>query len=159
MIKLFITFFFIFNAGTQETISGKVIRVIDGNTIEILDSEKEVIKIMLSEVDCPEPGQEFSEEAKKLTEKLVLKKRVVVELKGKDRWGNKLGQVMLNNGKLLHHELLQSGLAWAKEEDDEALVNMQAAAKASKSGLWISEDPTPPWIYRRQQTMMAPKGR
>ena len=159
MIKLFITIFSILNIGTPETISGKVIRVIDGNTIEILDSEKEVVKIMLSEVDCPELGQEFSEEAKKLTEKLVLKKRVVVELKGKDRWGNKLGQVMLNNGKLLHHELLQNGLAWAKEEDNEALVNMQATAKASKSGLWISEDPTPPWIYRRQQTMMAPKGR
>lgn len=158
MIKLFISFFFIFNPTTPQIISGKVIRVIDGNTIEILDSEKEVIKVMLSEVDCPEPGQEYAEEAKKFTEKLVLKKRVVVELKGKDRWGNKLGLITLNNGKLLHHELLKQGLAWNKEEDNTALAGMQQAAKSSKSGLWKNEDPTPPWIYRRQQTMMAPKG-
>ncbi|UII34405.1 thermonuclease family protein [Fulvivirga ulvae] len=159
MIKLFIPFFFVFNTEMPETISGKVIRVIDGNTIEILDSEKEIVKIMLSEVDCPESGQEFAEEAKKFTEKLTLKKRVMVELKGKDRWGNKLGQVTLNNGKLLHHELLKNGLAWAREESNEVLASLQQAARTNKSGLWINEDPTPPWIYRRQQTMMAPKGR
>ncbi|MBL6449753.1 thermonuclease family protein [Fulvivirga sp. 29W222] len=159
MIKLFISFFFVFSPSGPEKVSGKVIRVIDGNTIELLNPDKEVVKIMLSEVDCPEPGQEYAEEAKKFTEKLVLRKRVVVEMKGKDRWGNKLGQVVLNNGKLLHHELLKSGLAWAREEDNLSLLSMQQAAKESKNGLWGHDDPTPPWVYRRQQTMMAPKGR
>lgn len=159
MIKLFISFFFIFNSNPSDEIAGKVIRVIDGNTIEVLDAEKEVIKIMLSEVDCPELEQEYGEEAKQYTEKLVLRKRVIIQLMGKDRWGNKLGVVTLNNGKILDQELVKEGLAWSKKEADDILISLQEQAKETKSGLWSNEDPTPPWIYRRQQTMMAPKGR
>ena len=159
MIKIFAALFFFFNTGEPEKISGKVIRVIDGNTIEVLDADKEIIKVMLHSVDCPELGQDYADEAKKFTEKLVLKKRVVVEIMGKDRWGNKMAQVVLNNGKSLQHELLKEGLAWYKEETDRTLTLLQSNAKANKIGLWVKDDATPPWIYRRQQSMMAPKGR
>lgn len=146
-------------AGPADQLSGKVVAVPDGNTIEILNEDKETVKIMLSNVDCPEQGQEYADEARAFTEKMVLKKKVVIQLAGKDRWGNKLGVVLLNNGKNLGHELVKAGLAWVKKDAEEALNNMQTEAKSGKIGLWTNDNPTPPWVYRRQQTMMAPKGR
>lgn len=138
------------------TFEGKVIHVIDGNTLEVLTDDKETIKIMLKEADCPELSQEYGDEALQFTQKLVLKKKVEVEVMGKDRWGNKLAVVKMKNGKLLHEELLKEGLAWAPDKSS-ALEQMEASAKAAKTGLWVREDPTPPWIYRRKQTMLQPK--
>ncbi|MBL3654879.1 thermonuclease family protein [Fulvivirga sediminis] len=141
-----------------EEFSGKVINVIDGNTLEVLSEDNETIKVLLSEVDCPEEGQRFSEEARRFTMKLALKKKVTVELKGKDRWGNKLAVVVLKNGVNLNNELVSKGLAWAYKAE-ERLVALEQNARDQKVGLWSESEVEAPWIYRRKQTMLAPKGR
>ena len=147
------------NESTSTTFSAKVIKVVDGNTLEVHNSDKEVVTLLLNDIDCPEPGQSDANNAKAFTEKMVLKKKVTILLNGKDRWGNKLATVLLNNGTNLNHELVKSGLAWAHPSADKTVVSFQEEAKANKIGLWQSEDPTPPWVYKRQQTMLAPKGR
>lgn len=139
--------------------SGKVVNVIDGNTFEIIDEYDEVTKFMLSEVDCPELGQDLSQEAKSFTEKLILKKKVEVTHNGKDWLGNKLVTIKLKNGKLLHEELLSQGLAWASKKASSNSSNLQTSAQSSKIGIWTASDPTPPWVFRRQQTMMSAKSR
>ncbi|QSE98557.1 thermonuclease family protein [Fulvivirga lutea] len=143
----------------DQDFTGKVVNVIDGNTIEVENENDEVIKFILSEVDCPEPGQTLSEEAKAFTEDLILKKKVQVELKGKDWLGNRLAVITLKNGTVLHEELLKEGLAWADRKASSTSSNLEASAKAKKIGLWTENEPTPPWIYRRQQTMMQAKSR
>lgn len=75
---------------------GKVVRVIDGNTIEVAADDNEVYKLMLAEIDCPELGQEFGEPARRFLEKKILNKKVTVAWRGKDRWGNLLAVVMIN---------------------------------------------------------------
>lgn len=139
--------------------TGKVVNVIDGNTFEIVGEDNEVVKFMLSEVDCPESGQELADEAKAFTEKMILKKKVVVEVRGKDRWGNKLAIISLRNGKAIHEELLKEGLAWATEKASEEVSTLQSEAKENKVGIWAVDEPTPPWVYRRKQTMLQPKSR
>ncbi|MEP2773252.1 MAG: thermonuclease family protein [Fulvivirga sp.] len=143
--------------GRNDIYQGKVIAVEDGNTIEVETKEEGVIKVMLSEADCPELTQEFGEEAKAFTIDLIYKKKVIVEMKGKDRWGNKLAVIKLKNGKTLHEELIKNGLAWPPVKSASQLASLAEQAKSKKEGLWSAEDPMEPWVYRRKQTMLQPK--
>jgi endonuclease YncB( thermonuclease family) len=144
----------------DDVMNGKVVTVIDGNTIEVLSREKEVYKIILAGIDCPELTQDFGESAKKFLEKIILKKEVIIHFQGKDRKGNYLAVVLLQNDTDVRIRLLKEGLAWTMEKDPlpELESHLEEARKKGK-GLWKDDNPTPPWIYRRQQSMMRPKSR
>lgn len=144
-------------ASANGEMSGKVFNVIDGNTMEVLGTDNVVYKIILAGVDCPELTQEFGEEAKKCTEKMLLKKEVTVRFQGKDRKGNYIA-VILKDGVDPRIELLKEGLAWTAEKDPAPeLESYCKIAKEKGKGLWKEENPTPPWEYRRNQSMMQPK--
>ena len=136
---------------------GKVIAVIDGNTIEVLSKDNETYQIVLDGVDSPELTQKYGEEAKRYLEKILLKKEVSVQFKGKDRKGNYIAGVL--KGQVDPRiELLKEGLAWTTEKDPiPILENYRTTAQQKGKGLWREENPTPPWVYRRQQSMMQPK--
>ena len=139
----------------SSTLSGKVVEVIDGNTF-ILKSGSESTIIVLDGLDCPEKGQPYYEEASKCLRRLVFKKAIVVEVKGLDRKGNTIGRIAGVTDP--QHTLLREGLAWPSDNttDMEYLLLMQEA-KEKQLGVWSEESPTPPWIYRRQQSMLQPK--
>jgi endonuclease YncB( thermonuclease family) len=141
----------------QTELSGKVVNVIDGNTVEVSGSDNQIQKLVFAGIDSPELGQEYGDKAKKFLEKLLLDKDVKFSVTGKDRWGNHLAVIMKGNVDP-RVELLEEGLAWTAEKNPnpelEAL-RMNALEKAK--GLWKEENPTPPWIYRRQQSMMQAK--
>jgi micrococcal nuclease len=140
------------------SITGKVITVIDGNTVEVLSEDKEMFTVVLAGIDCPELTQDYGEKAKKYLEKLLLKEQVVVNLQGKDRKGNHLAVILLKGNVDPRVELLKEGLAWTAEKNPlpELEVHRTKAQEKGK-GLWKEENPTPPWIHRRQQTMLQPK--
>ena len=141
-------------------IKGKVVAVVDGNTVEISTSENEVLKVLLADIDSPELDQEFGVEAKEFLEKTVLKKNVVVQLQGKDRRGNHFAVVLVNGKADPRIELLKRGLAWTSETNPaKELEAHRIEAKSKGKGLWSQENPVPPWTYRREQTMLKPKGR
>ena len=148
-----------FTFANEVGIAAKVTKVIDGNTIEIITERNEFFKIMFKNVDSPELGQEYGEEARQFTEKLLLKKKVFVTMAGKDRWGNRLAIITLHNGKTADHELIKSGNAWHNvlKSTDKELEKLEGLSKENKVGLWTKENPTPPWIYRRQQSMKTAK--
>jgi micrococcal nuclease len=137
----------------REVISGKVLTVIDGNTLEVTTTENEIYKILLFGIDSPELGQEFGEKAKRYLEKLILDKNVNVEIQGKDRLGNRLG-IILIEGEDPRMQLLQEGLAWTAERQPiQEFETIKEKAREKGKGLWKEQEPTPPWVYRRQQTM------
>jgi endonuclease YncB( thermonuclease family) len=139
-------------------ITGKVITVIDGNTLEVTSSNNEIYKIILAGIDSPELNQDFGDEARKRLEKLTLNKNVTVKIIGKDRLGNRLAEVMIDGKSDPRIVLLKEGLAWTTERDP--LPDLEAyrtKAQQKGKGLWTQSDPTPPWIFRRQQTMLQPK--
>ena len=141
--------------------AARVTKVIDGNTLEILTSDNETYQVKLKNIDCPEIEQAYGEEAKKLTEKLLLKKKVKVVIIGKDRWGNRLADITLSSGKDIDQELLKKGYAWhnTKRSNSTTLKSLEVKARNERLGLWEDENPTPPWIFRRQQTMKVAKSR
>jgi micrococcal nuclease len=156
MIHSTIIFFLSFFV-SDDVSSGKVISVIDGNTIEIVKGPNDTCVVMLAGVDSPELEQEYGDKAKRYLEKLLMKEEVSIKITGKDRKGNYLAVVM--KGEIDPRvELLKQGLAWTAEKDPiPELENHKNEAQQKGKGLWKTENPTPPWIYRRQQSMMQPK--
>lgn len=155
-------FFTILNSicvfGNGGTTAGKVISVIDGNTVEVLTEANEVVLVILADIDSPELTQEFGNEAKEYLEKISLKKNVIVEFRGKDRKGNNLGILLIKGKTDARVALLQQGLAWTSERNpNPALETHRTSAQAEGKGLWKNDNPTPPWIYRREQSMLQPK--
>jgi micrococcal nuclease len=159
-IFLLISFCLLVILETQASseITGKVTNILDGNTLEIISTGNETYKISLLGVDSPELTQEYGEKAKKFLEKLAHQKEVVVQLQGKDRWGNHLGIVLLKGSIDLRIELLQEGLAWTSEKNPlPELEEHRTKAQVKGKGLWKQNNPTPPWIYRREQSMLQAK--
>lgn len=146
------------STAVAEEITGKVVSVIDGNTVEVRADNNEVHKVFLKEIDCPELTQEFGENAKKYLEKIILNKKVTVSFQGKDRWGNHLAVVLIDGDTDPRIALLKEGLAWTSEKNPNPdLEPYRSTAQEKGKGLWKQENPTPPWTYRRQQTMVQPK--
>jgi micrococcal nuclease len=157
ILLLFVGVFSSMTLWALNEIAGKVISVIDGNTIEVV-SDGETYRILLHGIDCPELGQNYGDEAKQRLEKMLLDKTVAVRIEGKDRWGTRLGVIVVNGIEDPRVELLKEGLAWTSERNPvEELEAVKEKARESGKGLWKDENPIPPWIYRRQQTMLQPK--
>jgi endonuclease YncB( thermonuclease family) len=142
-----------------EVFEARVLAVVDGNTLEIKDATGDSYQIVLNGVDSPELGQDFGDKARGFLEKIALKKNVKVQLEGKDRWGNRLAVVWVKGEVDLRVELLKAGLAWTAERNPiPTLENVRTEAQEKGKGLWASNEPSPPWIFRRQQSMLQAKG-
>ena len=157
-----ITFFFfnliISQSFAQNQFSGKVVDVVDGNTLLVIDDYQDTISVILKSVDCPELNQEMGEAARTYTAKYSLGLTVGVELFGKDRFGNDIANITINNTDL-SKSLLKAGLAWYchKNKGDVALQALEKSSRSKKIGIWKAENPIEPWIFRRQQSMLTPK--
>ena len=147
-----------FKSFAAEEIKGIVTAVIDGNTIEIATKEHEIYKVFLHGIDSPDLGQDYSDQAKRLLQQILLNKSVSILLRGKDRLGNRLGVIQVDGKIDPRHELVKAGLAWTSEKEPiPELELLKEQARADRKGLWQEQNPTPPWVYRRQQSMMQPK--
>ncbi len=133
----------------------KVIGVIDGDTIKILDNGTE-IKIRLAEIDCPERKQPFGTQAKKYTSDLAFGKNVTLKVKGHDVYGRTLAEVILPDGRNLNRELVHNGYSWwyNKYSKDRTLGQLQQEAKKAKRGLWSNPQAIPPWEWRKNEARM-----
>ncbi|MBT1701977.1 thermonuclease family protein [Chryseosolibacter indicus] len=145
-------------ASTEKEMKGRVVGVIDGNTLEVIDDKEEKQKIVLAGIDCPDAGQEYAKEAKRFLEKLVLRQEITFTIVGKDRLGNNLAVLKVKRNVDPRVELLKEGLAWTAERNPlPELEAYRLEAEKNQKGLWKEENPTPPWLYRRQQSMMEAK--
>lgn len=145
-----------FTQSKAEQINGVVTKVVDGNTIEIKASDDQFTVVLLG-VDSPDPGQAFADQATTWLAKFLEGKNVAVELKGKDRWGNRLAIVYVKDDDV-RLQIVRQGLAWVDEKNAEAtLREAELKAREKQKGIWKQDNPTPPWVYRRQQSMVQPK--
>ena len=158
VIIFLLAIFLYFTLFGRDVLSGKVKSVIDGNTLEVEVGNQETQIIQLAGIDSPELGQEYGDDAKKHLEELVLQKNVEINVVGKDRWGKQQATVTMN-GLDIRMELLKEGLAWTAERNPlPELESVKELARKNTKGLWKQDNPTPPWVYRRQQTMVQVKG-
>ncbi|PJZ39968.1 hypothetical protein CH370_18770 [Leptospira kmetyi] len=141
----------------SKSIEGKVVKVSDGDTLTVLSDQTEY-KIRLNGIDAPEKAQNFGRIAKNALSRLVFKKRVEVQLQGRDKYRRYLGTVYFN-GKEINLEMIKLGFAWhyKKYSNDENYARAEEIAKSKSIGLWSQESPVPPWEYRRNKPTIHSK--
>ena len=94
-----------------ETLTGKVIHVQDGDSITVLDETHTQHKIRLSGIDAPERRQAFGNVSKESLAEQVAGQSVAVEWDKVDRYGRKVGKVLLA-GMDSNLVQIKRGLAW-----------------------------------------------
>ena len=148
---------FLLSIGTviAETLQGRVVGIMDGDTVKVLDASNSQWKIRLIGIDAPEKKQAFGTKSKEHLSDLVYNKQVTIEYSKTDRYGRTLGKILVD-GVDANLEQVKAGLAWhykqyAKEqspEDQSLYSSAENQARAGNRGLWIDASPTPPWDFR-----------
>ncbi|WP_321478238.1 thermonuclease family protein [uncultured Paludibaculum sp.] len=137
-----------------ETWTGKVVGIQDGDTITIMLAGKQA-HVRLDGIDCPELGQPFGHKARERTAELAFGRTVTVRAeKSRDRFGRVLAQVILPDGRNLNRQLVKEGYAWWYRRyapRDRVLADGEERAREARLGLWVDEDPDPPWLWRKRR--------
>lgn len=142
---------------SADTITGRVVGVSDGDTVTVLDQGQTQHKIRLAGIDAPEKAQPYGQKSKESLSDLVYRKAVVVEFEKVDRYGRKVGKILLGH-KDINLEQVRRGLAWHYKayeqeqppEDRASYDEAERGARGMKAGLWSDARPIPPWEYRRR---------
>ena len=132
-------------------LSGTVMRVLDGDTIEVKTSPTVIERIRLQNIDAPEKKQAFGDWSKRYLTKMVGGELVTVTFAERDRYGRILGKIATKRIKDVNKEMVANGGAWVYTQynTDPSLPGIESQAKSLKLGLWSEKNPVPPWIWRR----------
>lgn len=130
----------------------KVIRIIDGDTMEVLYGELP-IKLRLAHIDCPEKRgkQPYGNAAKQALSDLCFAQNVKIEWSSKDRNGRYISVIYNNAGQNVNQEMVKMGMAWhyKKYSNEKIYSELENKAKADKIGLWQDPNPIAPWDWRK----------
>ena len=149
-------FFLLCVAVNADTLTGKVIRIIDGDTVVVLVEGNVQEKIRLSGIDAPERKQPFGTVSRQLLASMAFEKTVIVDFDKRDRWGRIIGKIIFEEQDL-NLSQIEKGLAWhyktyqveQSEEDRELYSQAEIRARSSKAGLWSDPHAIPPWNWRK----------
>ncbi|MFO7753896.1 MAG: thermonuclease family protein [Desulfobacteraceae bacterium] len=122
-------------------ITGKAVNIADGDTITVLQKEKEY-KIRLYGICTPERNQPFGKKAEKFTADMIGMKQVVVDPLEKNRDGRIVGLVYIDgDGECLNEEILRAGYArvcqyCCRARFCEKWLEIEKWAREKEKGLW-----------------------
>ena len=136
-------------------LKGRVVVVVDGDTLVVLDSSNTQHKIRLAGIDCPERKQPWGQRARQALSDQVFNNQVTVECDKVDRYGRTVGKI-LTDDRDVNLALVRDGMCWwyrkyAGEQSpvDRGLYEAaEDAAHDKRKGLWTDPDPVPPWEWR-----------
>ena len=139
--------------------TGRVVGVIDGDTLDILTASFETLRVRLSGIDAPELGQAFGRNAKAALSSLAFARSVAIEWRKRDRYDRVVAKVTLE-GRDIALEMLTLGMAWhyTRFEAEQPVADRreygeaQTRARVARRGLWADAAPVPPWEYRARHS-------
>ena len=134
--------------------SGRVVSVIDGNSIRVL-SGKRIVKVLLHGIDCPAKKQPYGKQAKKVLSQIIFGKVVTIQEKKPGRKGQLAAVVLTQDGREVNRELVQAGWCWADEDYSTDYSKEMQEAREAKRGLWQDPNPIRPedWRKARQRKL------
>ena len=139
-------------SSTNQIFTAKVIRILDGDTLEILYNNKP-IKIRLARIDCPEKRsfQPFNDNAKKALSTLCFGQQVTVHSQNPDRYGRIIAIIINSKKQIVNQEMIKQGMAWhfKRYSNDAVYANLEIQARKEKVGLWKDSNPIAPWDWRK----------
>ncbi len=135
----------------------KVVKVVDGDTIYVIDTNKTREKIRLAGIDAPEKKQAYGQKSKQYLSSMAASKKVDIEYRKKDRYGRIIGKVLIDQIDV-NLKMIKAGLAWhykqyEKEQssaDRKAYSVAESSARQERVGLWKDETPVAPWFFRQK---------
>ena len=129
------------------TIVGKVVGVHDGDTLT-LRTEDETLKVRLSDIDTPELGQPFGNNAKQALSAVAFGKTATIKSCGKDRYGRTLGYIYSKTPSHQHDNgAYGDGVVVSASRQDGR--TRERCAKANKISLWADKNAIAPWDWRK----------
>lgn len=135
-------------------LSGAVIRVVDGDTVDVRLSSGPV-RVRLYGIDTPERTQPFGMASAAYLATMIKGQQVQLLPVAQDAYDRIVGVLYLGDVNV-DAELVRTGHAWAFRRylgalaDDAAYCRLEGRARDSGSGLWSlpAGDRVPPWEYR-----------
>ena len=161
--RLLIIILFSISTYTYGDFNAQVVRIVDGDTIQVIDSNGIKFKIRLLGIDTPELKQRFGYESSLSLKKIIDGKSVIIISKPEKnkpytlgRYKRIIGKIILN-GKDINLEMVQKGMAWHYKkyiksqnvEDRQSYNNAEQDARLNKIGLWSDVNPVAPWEWRK----------
>ena len=137
---------------------GRVVRVIDGDTYEVLTGGQ-VLRVRLLGVDAPEDSQPFGHQASDSVRAYAGGRLVRLQRQGVDLYGRTLGHLRVlplgpaaGPAVALDSVLVVRGWAWAFDPAHPVAGRAQQQTQAQQAGrgLWKcgTEEPVPPKLWR-----------
>lgn len=142
-------------SASAETINAEVIRVLDGDTIDVVtlpasQSESETpLRIRFANIDAPEKSQLYGIQAREVLKSAIDKKRVDIDITAHDKYGRAIGTVTLD-GRNINRYMVETGSAWVYRQycRDKLMYALELKARYGHKGLWADAKPVPPWEFR-----------
>lgn len=139
---------------------GSVTQVADGDTVRFQTATGE-LRIRIDSIDAPErdagprrPGQPFASASQAHLQRWVKGRELVARCFEVDQYDRSVCDLIDANGESAARAQVQAGYAWAytaakgRYLRDDALVTLQAQARAAGRGLWQNRQVIPPWVWR-----------
>jgi endonuclease YncB( thermonuclease family) len=139
------------NHTSNEYITGRVVKILDGDTYDLLLEDNTTIRIRMDGIDAPEKGMPFSKASKRYLGELCLAQTIKVLISEEDQYGRTIGFSYLEDERELSHEMLKAGLAWHYKQynSDPELAALENEARQAQIGLWKDKNPMAPWTNRK----------
>ena len=141
------------NEQPPQLLEGICVGVSDGDSLHLELPDGERVRVRLYGIDAPEKDQECALAARKKLGKLIYDKKIRVEVLDVDKYGRYVGKVYAG-ARYVNRFMLKEGLAWHYKHyaaDDELLAEAEARAKAAGRGIWATESPCRPRVFRSEQ--------
>ncbi len=131
---------------SKEHFDGRCVKVIDGDTL-VIDCEGGKRTIHLAGIDAPELKQPMGKEIRKFVRRTVKGQSLEIQMVPSE--GPDSARVFVN-GKDLSLFLAELGFAWPAEgsTQTDTIQKVSDRARNHPSGIWINDNPEPPWEYR-----------
>lgn len=148
--------FFLFLPAPATAWPGRIVAVLDGDTIDVEPSEGgQHIRVRLYGIDAPEKRQTGGESAKGFVFGFLYHSVDVAEQdKSPDRYGRVVAIIHLPDGDTLQAAILRAGFAWVWPrycKNCQSWQELHDDARVSRRGLWAAPNPMAPWLWRQQK--------
>lgn len=137
----------------------KVVKIKDGDTMEILSADYKTTTVRLAGIDCPEKTQPYGKAAKQYLALLCFGKDIKIDGGELDRYGRTIATVFLTDGQNINYAMVKNGLAWEYKtySNDPELTRLEQYARENRLGLWQDDHPIEPWNFRKKKTKKKPR--
>lgn len=78
-------------------INGRVVRVLDGDTVDVLEASGERTRVRLAGIDAPEKAQPFGQRSRQMLNARIAQQSVLITGEERDLYGRLLGTIWLGN--------------------------------------------------------------